>query len=110
MRTLILLTRPQARQTLLPQPLTLNPDLLELQNAVYETLTVSLNRLHESKHHALVARTLSAIFDGADFSAVGLVSLTELLFAMIDFFTDARALLDIQNILLHVTFALGREG
>lgn len=77
-----------------------------MQNEVYSTLTTCLKKLNPTQHAPLLERTLSLMFGGADFKGISLVSLTEILFEMIDVCSDHRALLDIQNILTSVCWML----
>lgn len=98
MTTLILLPQPTKRQ---PHISTRQYELLQLRNFAFETLLLALQKLDHADHHAFLVRSLTIILDAPDLDKLPIVSLAELLFAVIDNCMEPRAILDLQNVMIY---------
>lgn len=82
--------------------------VLELQTISFETLVSALNRLEARLHRQYMIGTLSIMLDVPNLHLLPTISLAELLFALLDSCTEARAIMNQQNVLIYVTDALER--
>ena len=90
------------------QPISLhNPnDLLAMQNELFGTLLYALRRLEPVHHRRFMVLALTIILDVPNLNDLPLVSLAELMFSLADCQTDARKILNLQNVLVYATQSL----
>jgi hypothetical protein len=74
-----------------------------MQNFIYDTLILAIGRLQPEQHHEFLAKTLTILTDQPDLHQLPVVSLAELLFAVIDSRTEPSQLLRIQNVMIHAS-------
>jgi hypothetical protein len=96
---MILLQFPARRQPMS----TRQRDLLTMQNEVFGTLNDSLRRLDPQLHRFFMVKSLTVILGQPGLDELPIITLAELLFALLDSCDDCHQLLDLQNVFIYVS-------